>query len=840
MAKVNCADMLKAAFPDLNASELKAIRDELDNAKSRLFRPGTTDYSSADFRQKAMGLLNERRFQDLASRVERARNVLTAQKNLDFLTQDKFKGDPIRALQALALGQDVAITKGGSHSVGRESTSLAGGVLRPMIAQLEKISANEFMQKGLKDREVAQEMVKPGSTNSDMAKQIAKILNAANDATLRLKQGAGSMVRKLSDFVTHTIHDAEKLKAQGFDAWFDKMAGSEANHGKGYLNLERSFGVWDRAQIKEAMGEDFNRITRGVSDRLVPDGVSDTFIDQKGPSENLARKTARSRTYHFQDGYAFADYNSEFGSKNLMESVITDIQRSAKQAAMMRKFGTNPDAGWQAAKTRLAATLERSGSEAAAKTIRNSQELDRMYATTRGDSDGVGTGGGARTAQTLKVIKGTSSLGMIFPRALRDFAGGAARLNDINGKNLLSNVGDLMHQYASTFPDSAERAKIAENFSLGAEHLVGSALDRYGGTEAQPGMLHKMSETFYRAGQVPWHFENLKSAAAVLTGKALGEHASLPFAQLPARVQVTLSRYGITDAHWEGIRQGLQELKPGIQAISPSAVANVPEEAFGGKSQKFDAQARLGTLIQDIADSASNTHGDRQKWFMLRGTKDESIGVILRLISQFKLPMLQQVDNLRQFTMGDPGSQPQSMLEAVKSGSGMYRAAQFIALATALGYASDSITDLAQGKKPKDPTSLDTWHQAMLRGGSLGLYGDFLLGEGNRQESTMSRFARSAVGPVLSDSYTAMDKIFQPLMHGETKGVGKDAFDLAYQNMPFHNLWYAKAAFDQLIFNSIRESLSPGRAARTERATDKRQGYWTDYARPTHSIGVGP
>ena len=54
--------------------------------------------------------------------------------------------------------------------------------------------------------------------------------------------------------------------------------------------------------------------------------------------------------------------------------------------------------------------------------------------------------------------------------------------------------------------------------------------------------------------------------------------------------------------------------------------------------------------------------------------------------------------------------------------------------------------------------------------------------------------------------------------------------NIALQNTPLINLWYARPALDWLILNALREELSPGYLRRQER--QRRKEYGQEYFLP--------
>jgi hypothetical protein len=130
---------------------------------------------------------------------------------------------------------------------------------------------------------------------------------------------------------------------------------------------------------------------------------------------------------------------------------------------------------------------------------------------------------------------------------------------------------------------------------------------------------------------------------------------------------------------------------------------------------------------------------------------------------------------------------------------------------TAAGYMSMSVKDMLSGNwPPRDPFDPKVITAAMMQGGTLGIYGDFLFGKANRVGMGAIE-TLSGPGPgTLSDIYS----IFTDLRDGDPKAAR--IINTLYNNTPYANLFYVRPAVDILFMNAMREWASPGYLARKE------------------------
>ena len=134
----------------------------------------------------------------------------------------------------------------------------------------------------------------------------------------------------------------------------------------------------------------------------------------------------------------------------------------------------------------------------------------------------------------------------------------------------------------------------------------------------------------------------------------------------------------------------------------------------------------------------------------------------------------------------------------------------FMLQTTFMGYVAMSLKDIAKGRSPRDPMEdpLATAQAAMLQGGGLGIYGDFLFGETNRFGQSLSS---TLAGPTVS-TISDLVKLKDQMIGGQD--VGSSAVRFMYNNTPFANLFYAKPVIDYFFMERVFNELNPGQAQR--------------------------
>ena len=229
-----------------------------------------------------------------------------------------------------------------------------------------------------------------------------------------------------------------------------------------------------------------------------------------------------------------------------------------------------------------------------------------------------------------------------------------------------------------------------------------------------------------------------------------------------------------------------------------------------------EADLRFRTMIHDWVDNTTSEARMRERTGMAFGTRSGTIaGEAFRSLSQFR-GFLQAVVGRHAIpaATGYAGYKPAALL------------AHLIVATTLAGYLSMNAKRMVAGEAPRPivgDSPADTahvWMASLAQGGGLGIYGDYLFGEANRDglDFTLS----SLGGPAVSDAEKVAQIVTQATHGGGiNEATGKsvipaEAVRLGSRNIPLINLWYTRLALDYLILWHLQEAVSPGYLARRE------------------------
>lgn len=161
--------------------------------------------------------------------------------------------------------------------------------------------------------------------------------------------------------------------------------------------------------------------------------------------------------------------------------------------------------------------------------------------------------------------------------------------------------------------------------------------------------------------------------------------------------------------------------------------------------------------------------------------------------------------------------------------------ATLMAATTVAGMVSLQIGEVLQGRDPRNMNlakkgGVRNWIAAMLKGGSLGIYGDFLFSEASQHGSSP---LATLTGPVIGSAEDVLNLTQGNIMQaaqGKKANVGAETVKFVKSNLPGASLWYAKGALNHLIFDRLQDYFSPGYLASMRSRAEREFGqkyYWS-------------
>lgn len=722
-------------------------------------------------------------------------------------------GNETAKLRAKLTGTEGSAERGGvGASTDAKVFALVADLIGPFVSDLREaglLKALRNADKGF-ERDIIRELwavdaKKPPATRNTQARKAAEIISKHNERARLMQNEAGAWIGKLENYVTRQSHDMEKIRGTIKDA-------------SGKWDAEANFTVWrdfilprldERTfdRLPEITPEAVNNYLRRIYLALAS-GVHDSAagsvkwgdVGAGGGPANLAKRVSEERKLIFKDGDAWADYNQRFGVGTLLDAVRTSLEHAGRNTALMRDWGTNPEAMF---KNEVRAAMER------ARDRGDVREVDRLRGTFNERLFDVITGK-ASVPENLTLAQITvwgqalqtlSKLGGVVLAALPDIGVNAAVLRH-NGVGLFESY---LNQLMAPVPNAA-RKEVAALAGVGIDGMLGDIASRFTAMDAPRGAAARVVDVFHRLNLLNWWTNSMKVGVGSMLMHNLARNSGKQFDSLPATLRVTLGRYGITAADWDVARASVQKAKDGRSYILP---AHIADDAVRSKFQVYlTDQVREAMTEPDAYSRAIVTGGGAQA-----GTY---VGMAARLLMQFKtypVTFMRRHWNRERYR-GEHG------------GMDAFGMAHLIVATTLLGYASIELKNMARLRDPAASNAKDFGDyaalvsRALVTGGGLGFYGDLLFGDETRAQGAGA--LSSFLGPTAAtagDLVKAIQLVRQAALEADPdarRDVGPHMVRLMQSNLPGANLFYLRAALDYLVFYRLQEAMNPGYLARYE------------------------
>lgn len=289
--------------------------------------------------------------------------------------------------------------------------------------------------------------------------------------------------------------------------------------------------------------------------------------------------------------------------------------------------------------------------------------------------------------------------------------------------------------------------------------------------------------------------------------------------KLDAPVRDLLERGGFDVAAWDKIRRAkLYEPRPDAPFLRATEIMDVAPD-LAERYLAMVGLARQYGIIEPTPESRA---------FLLGNTKPGTLpGDALRLVGTLKgFPIA---------VLFMWWGQMSNDIRAGNHRSAAATAASLMIVGAFMGAMTMMLKDVAAGRDPRkfldENTYLDGnfWMAAMLQAGGLGIYGDFLFSEVNRQGGSM---AQTLAGPVV-DRIDALKKLtvdnVVQAARGKDTHVMRELFRVLRQNTPtvlWNKMLMERMVFDRLQLMADPEARQGWQRERNKRKTDFGQEYW--------------
>ncbi|SYH07288.1 Uncharacterised protein [Klebsiella pneumoniae] len=649
-------------------------------------------------------------------------------------------------------------------------------------------------------------------TGNVRAKKGAKAWAGVTELLRQRFNDAGGDIGYLENWCIPQHHSMEKVGKVSQDKWISDVIGK----------LDRKYYIKDDgqlmsdAELKTFLGEAYNTIATGGLNKL-----SDTGMRISGARSNRGNA---SRQIHFKDADSYLEYQREYGDRSLWEVMVGHLEGISKDIALVETYGPNPDHVFRSILDEVTAEQATANPERTGRIKRLANSTENLYNFIAGKTQPIANPHIARWSDNIRNWMVASRLGSALLASFSDLGTMymSAKVANIPMNRLFMNQLEAMNPANRTELARARRAGLA------MESLLGS-VNRWAMDNMGPSVSRWAATAVMRAsGLTAWTDAHKRAYGVTMMG-SLGEVVSRApdLRSLDDSDFRILKSKGITEQDFSVWKLAQQEDwgNGNTTMLTPESIMRIPDAAVMHlglpERVRFEAMRRLLAAVSEEVDMAVITPGAREQLLtgggLQRGTWKGELTRSVFLFKSFPISVV-----LRHWTraMGMPSA----------GGRAAYIAA-FLASTTMLGALSQQLNDLASGRNPREMTGKDAgkfWLGALLKGGGLGLYGDFLLSDHTRYGGGALASMLGPVAGLVDDVVKLAQGIPLNAVEGKPEQTGGDLVKLGKGLIPGANLWYAKAALDHMIFNQLQEYFSPGYLRKMEQRSKKEfnQTYW--------------
>ena len=583
---------------------------------------------------------------------------------------------------------------------------------------------------------------------------------------------------------------------------------------------------------------------------LATGGVNKLEPGQAAGNGMRANRGSESRQIHYKDAESFIAAQQAYGDRNLLELLTGHIDKAARDIALVESLGPNPnnqmryflDAGQKA-------TVEADPTRFN-KTERQRQKIERIYEEVAGTRPPPVSAALANGFDTYRALNVASRLGSAVITSITD-EGTLALTAAMNGMPVMKVFANELRQLN---PLDATDRRQAQRAGLGLNQLMGTltrfGADGLGSSEQIAGRISKFSQTaaskvMQASGLTALTAGRQRAFGAVMLD-TLGDMSRRfdSLARMDANDSKRLIGQGITETDWSVWRLATPEdwRGTGDTVLTANSIYRIKDADLTPLAQqlsttpqrlKDQAATKLLGAVLDETNMAVIEPGAREKSIVNSGSvRGTWKGELTRSFFQFKSFSIAML--MRHIGRG--------MAQETGWGKAGYISA-LVASTTILGGMAIQLSEIAAGRDPKDVTDdkkfgvpgLRFGLASFLKGGAIGLYGDFLFSDTSQGGSS----PLAALGGPIAGDLEQIFKLKDNAADGEVNQTGAKLMRLAKSHLPAANLWYTKAALDHMVFNQMQEYFSPGYLSRMKGRAQKefKQSYWWDPADSTPARG---
>jgi len=558
---------------------------------------------------------------------------------------------------------------------------------------------------------------------------------------------------------------------------------------------------------------------------------------------NLPGSRLDHRLLTFKNAEAFLTYNDRFGEANLFKLITDHLDDMAGTISLLERLGPRPEATFNQLKARAIKEGTKGGVM---------RDITRSFEVVTGRVDQTENVKVANVGAAVRSTLAAAQLGSAFLASLP----GDLVTTFITARYMKMPFFKILNRMLTITPKNREASRIlGVRIGLAAEAATsgGVAASRIG--DLGPNRIaQRISDVVLRLSLLTPQTNMMRRSFGIELNAFVADHFGRAFKDLTPELQRGFGRVGIDAERWAIIRASELLDVDGAKFIDPQAISRVAAKgikrtakALRGAAEDVEAEMKIrgqrtGALRRrlQLVDASGRS---------LQGELGIVVDAQTKLLEFFR----QEVDSAvivpdaRIRGMMTAGAQRGSIVGELARSIGLYKSfpvslmslhvrrafnqqgrlnkatslAQLFLLLTGAGALTVQARNLVKGRDPQPMDNKEFWSAALLAGGSLGLYADFLFSEQNRFGGGLAETAVGPVGGAIGDLTRLTMGNVQQAARGQDARFTPELIRLASRYLPGNNLFYSRLAFQRLLVNQLQLAADP-RAQRSFNRSERR------------------
>ena len=721
--------------------------------------------------------------------------------------------------------------------------TIAKELLFGLTRDLEKAGLiSEFSSKEF-ESDIVQELWNITHSNkkptiSKRARDVAQIIHKWQTTAINRANLAGGYIIPLEGYITKQTHNSIKLRHTGYSAWWNFIDPLLDHDRTGTVDFKSIFNNLATETHLKDTDEYLNlAFTRNRGGNLASTLAASRKLHFKSAEGWLKYQQEFGHYSYLDDSIVGAAMNKMIDpiieliikpKSFIADSIVSNLATLGRSIGILETMGSHPERMLDNLREVFIAELQQEAANSMVNTTASLRQLNSLKRASQFNNQLDMMLGSNESVPAVSSILGAyrswkcmANLGSTVISSFPDAASFVGELQN-NGLPILKSYASLLQVATGSF-NTQEKKEFGSLLGVGVDSLLGGSYARLGAEYPVAGSIAKATTAFFKLNCMEWWDNSWKSAMGKILSHNLARQINQSFSSLYPNLQNLLKRYGINENNWHLYKHLVQRVEdkeyliPDIELLPDNIIdrhleqhtaIGKPINSLNRTRLKQDLTNNLRRYLLDRVDTAIPTPHTAERNAMQLGNlgvrHGTPVAAVVQCLMQFKsfaytyltrplkavtidqIPIHEQLGSGSLF---DSGSW-RDIAESLKKPTTLKILPQLLFGTTALGYLSINAARLLRGEELLASNEDGVFTMSLMKGGGLGLYGDFIFGEFDRYNHSL---LESLAGPIGGDIID-IGKIYAKAKAGEIDGAKDLTKRLLKRNIAGRNLFYLQPA----------------------------------------------